>query len=270
LYDPERHRPLASIYVYDPRLAGLVGLAFALFQLGYPEQAVARCREAIDDAERLSHPTGLAYALQHACMLDQLRRDILGAGRRAAALVALAAEHGFAFWHALGVAFEGWALAQQGRAVEGMAQIEDGLSAYRATGSALFVPYLLALQGTTCAAADRAADGQRLLAAAVDTGSANGERWFEAELHRLQGELGSAGGDRAMAEACFIDAMTVARAQSAKLWELRAATSLAGLWAEQSRRAEARELLAPVYNWFTEGFDTPDLREAKALLDALR
>ena len=111
---------------------------------------------------------------------DQVRRDILGAGRRAAALVALAAEHGFAFWHALGVAFEGWALAQQGRAVEGMAQIEDGLSAYRATGSALFVPYLLALQGTTCAAADRAADGQRLLAAAVDTGSANGERWFEA------------------------------------------------------------------------------------------
>ena len=127
LYDPERHRPLASVYVYDPRLAGLVGLAFALFQLGYPEQAVARCREAVDDAERLSHPTGLAYALQHACMLDQIRRDVLGVGRRAAALVALAAEHGFAFWHALGVAFEGWALAQQGRAVEGIAQIEDGL-----------------------------------------------------------------------------------------------------------------------------------------------
>ena len=232
LYDPERHRPLASVYAYDPRLAGLAGLAFALFQLGYPEQAVARCREAVDDAERLSHPAGLAYALYHACMLDQVRRDIPGVRQRAAALVALAAEHGFALWQAMGVVFDGWALAEQGRAVEGIAQIEDGLGAYRATGAALFVPYFLALLGTTHGAAGRAAEGQRLLAEALDAGSASGERWFEAELHRLKGELlRLAGGDRAMAEACFIRAMAVAREQSAKLWELRAATSLARLLA---------------------------------------
>jgi predicted ATPase/class 3 adenylate cyclase len=270
LYDPEQHRSLASVYVYDPRLAGLAGLAFALFQLGFPEQAVARCREAVDDAERLSHPAGLAYALQHACMLDQVRGDALGVGQHAAALVALAAEHGFPLWHALGVAFEGWALAQQGRVAEGIAQIEAGLHAYQATGSALFVPYFLALQGTMCAAAGRAAEGQRLFAAAEQTECASGERWFEAELYRLKGELlVSAAGDRATAEACFIHAMAVAREQSAKLWELRTATSLARLWAEDSRRAEARELLAPVYGWFMEGFDTPDLREAKALLDVL-
>jgi class 3 adenylate cyclase/predicted ATPase len=269
LYDPERHRPLASIYVYDPRLAGLAGLAFALFQLGYPEQALARCREAVGDAERLSHPAGLAYVLQQACMLDQIRRDALSVGRRAAASIALAGEHGFALWHALGVALDGWAIAQQGRAVEGIAQIKDGLHAYRATGSALFVPYLLALLGTTCAAAGRAAEGQRLLAEALDAVSATGERWFEAELHRLKGELLGLGGDQATAEACFIDALGVAREQSAKLWELRAATSLARLWAEQRRRADARELLAPAYDWFIEGLDTPDLREAKALLNAL-
>jgi predicted ATPase len=132
-----------------------------------------------------------------------------------------------------------------------------------------FVPYLLALLGTTCAAAGRAAEGQRLLAEALDAVSATGERWFEAELHRLKGELLGLGGDQATAEACFIDALGVAREQSAKLWELRAATSLARLWAEQRRRADARELLAPAYDWFIEGLDTPDLREAKALLNAL-
>jgi predicted ATPase/class 3 adenylate cyclase len=271
LYDPERHQPLASVYVYDPRLTGLAGLAFALFQLGYPEQAALRCREAVDNAKRLSHPAGLAYALQHACMLDQIRRDIRGVEQHAAALVALAAEQGFPLWHALGVAFDGWALAQQGRAVEGIGQIEAGLHAYRATGSALFLPYFLALQGTTCAAAGQAAEGQRLLAEAEHAGRATGERWFEAEAHRLQGDLlGSGAGDRATAEACLIHAIAVARGQSAKLWELRAATSLARLWAEASRRAEARELLAPVFGWFTEGFAAPDLQEAKALLDALK
>jgi hypothetical protein len=149
LYDLERQRSLASVYAYDPRLAGLAGLAFALSQLGYPEQALARCREAVDDAERLSHPTGLAYALHHACMLDQVRRDALGVRQRAAALIALAAEHGFALWQAAGVVFDGWALAERGRAAEGIARIEDGLDAYRATGAGLFVPYFLALLGMT-------------------------------------------------------------------------------------------------------------------------
>ena len=170
LYDPERHRCLASVYAYDPRLAGLAGLAFALFQLGYPEQAVARRREALDDAARLSHPAGLAYALHHACMLDQVRRDAPAVRQRAAALVALSAEHGLALWQAAGTVLDGWALAEGGRALEGIARIEGGLGAYRATGAGLFVPYFLALLGTTRAAAGDAAAGQRLLAEALAAG----------------------------------------------------------------------------------------------------
>jgi predicted ATPase len=271
LYDPERHRSLAAVYAYDPRLAGLAGLAFALFQLGYPDQAVARCREAVDDAERLSHPFGLAYALHHACMLDQIRREIPQLRQRTAELVALAAEHGFALWQAAGAVLAGWVLAQEGRAAEGIARIEDGLEAYRATGAGLFVPYFLALLGTAHGAAGEGAEGQRLLAEALDAGRASGERWFEAELYRLQGELSLADGDRAAAEACFLSAIAfAARERAAKLWELRAATSLARLWREQGRRAEASDLLAPIYAWFTEGPATADLREAKALLDELR
>jgi class 3 adenylate cyclase/predicted ATPase len=270
LYDPERHRSLASVYAYDLRLAGLAGLAFALFQLGYPEQAVARCREAVDDAEWLSHPAGLAYSLFHACMLDQIRREIPGVRQRAAALVALSAEHGFALWQAAGVAFDGWALAERGRAAEGIARIESGLDSYRATGAGLFVPYFLGILGTAHGAAGRVAEGQRLLADALDAVRASGECWFGPELHRLNGELLSlAGRDRGTAEACFLSAMAVAREQAAKLWELRAATSLARLWAEQGRRTEALDLLAPIYAWFTEGFDTADLKGAEALLDEL-
>jgi predicted ATPase len=270
LYDPERHRSLASLYAYDPRLAGLDGLGFVLFQLGYPEQAVRRCREAIDHAERLLHPASLAYALFHACMLDQVRRDTPGVRQRGSTLYALADEHGFPLWRAWAVAFDGWALAQQGRVMEGIARIEDGIDAYRATGAALFVPYFLALLGTTHGTAGRAVEGQRLLAEALDAANASGEHWFEAELHRLTGEgLRLASGGRATTEACFHRALAVAREQSTKLWELRAATSLARLWAEWGERQKAHDLLAPVYTWFTEGFDSADLKDAKALLDEL-
>ena len=154
--------------------------------------------------------------------------------------------------------------------VEGLARIEDGIEAYRATGAALFVPYSLALLGTTYGVAGRAAEGLRFLAEALDAVNATGEHWFEPELHRLKGELlRLASSDRGATEACFLRAMTIAREQNAKLWELRAATSLAGVWAEQGRRAESHDLLAPLYGWFTEGFDTADLKDAEALLDEL-
>ena len=196
LYNPERHRYLASVYAYDPRLAGLAGLAFALFQLGYPDQAVARCREAVVDAERRSHPAGLAYALHHACMLDQIRGDALGVRQQAASLIALGTEHGFALWQAAGAVFDGWALAERGRAAEGIARIEDGFDAYRATGAGFLVPYCLALVGTTHGAAGRVAEGHRLLAEALEAGRASGERWFEAELYRLQGRAHEVGRSR--------------------------------------------------------------------------
>ena len=152
-----------------------------------------------------------------------------------------------------------------------MARIQAGLDAYRATGAALFVPYSLALLGVVHGAAGRAAEGQRLVAEALDAVNATGERWFEAELHRIEGELlRSAGWDRGTTEARFLRAMAIAREQNAKLWELRAAISLANLWRDQGRRAEAHDLLAPIYGWFSEGFDTPDLKEARALLQELR
>jgi predicted ATPase/class 3 adenylate cyclase len=268
LYDPARHRSLGSVYAYDPRLAGMAGLAFVLFVLGYPEQAVARCREAVDDAGRSSHPAGLAYALYHACMFDQIRRDLPCARQRAAALIALATEHGFAQWQAAGVALDGWALVEHGRAKEGIARIERGIEAWRATGAAIFLPYFLALLGWAHGVAGRAAEGLRLLSEAVDAANRSGEHWFEAESHRLKGELlRLAGSDQGTTEACFLRAMAIAREQSAKLWELRATTSLARLWAEQGRRAESHDLLAPVYGWFTEGSDTADLEDAKALLE---
>ena len=131
------------------------------------------------------------------------------------------------------------------------------------------MPYFLALLGTAHGAAGEAAEGQRLSADALDAGRASGERWFEAELYRLKGELRLADGDQATAEACFHSAIAFAREQSAKLWEFRATTSLARLWADRGKRAEASNLLVPVYGWFTEGFDSPDLRDAKTLLDKL-
>jgi predicted ATPase len=149
--------------------------------------------------------------------------------------------------------------------------IRRGLADYRATGAELFAPYFLALLADAHGRADQAAIGLSLLADALDGVGRTGIRWIEAELHRLQGELRLAlpEPDQSEAEACFLRAITIAREQQAKLWELRAATSVGRLWAEQGRRAEALDLLAPVYGWFTEGFDTTDLIDAKALLDGL-
>jgi predicted ATPase len=251
-------------------LAGLAGLAFVLYSLGYPEQAVARSREAVDDAKRSSHPAGLAYSLHHAYMFDQVRRDVQGVHQRAAALSALAAEHGFAQWEAGGVALEGWALVEDGRATEGIARIEHGIRAWNATGAAVLVPYYLGVLGSTYARVGRAAEALPPLTDAISRVESSEERWFEAELHRRRGEvLLLSRADAIEAETSFLKAIGIAQEQGAKLWELRAATSLARLWRDQGRRAEADHLLAPVYGWFTEGFDTPDLKEAKALLDDL-
>jgi predicted ATPase len=203
---------------YDLWLAGLAGLAFALFQLGYPEQAVVRCREALDAAERLRDPADLAYTLYHACMLDQLRRYAAALERRVSRLHTLVAEQGFAQWRAVGAAFDGWALAERGRTQEGIGRLRAGLDAYRATGAALFVPYVLGPPGTAQGGASRATGGRRLLAEALDIASASGERRFGAELHRLEGELALAEGDRAGFEACLQGALTVAHEQNAIIW----------------------------------------------------
>jgi len=201
------------------------------------------------------------------------------AQERAEAGIALATEHGFTVLLAQGTIFRGWALAEQagepeagqGQREEGIAQMRQGLEVWRATGARVFRPYGLALLAEAHAQIDQIEEGLTLLVEALAVAHDTGERRWEAELYRLKGELllRHAAGHDAEAEGCFHQALDVARQQQTKSLELRAAVSLSRLWQQQGKRIEARALLAPVYGWFSEGFDTADLQEAKALLDAL-
>ncbi len=244
-------------------------LAHCQWHLGRPDRALATTREAQALAERLAHPFSLALTLNHAAVLHQLRRERSGACVQAEAAVALCFEQGFA--HVLGAAMiiQGWVLAEGGDGKAGLARMREGLAAKRSTGAEINVPYYLALIAEAEGKAGRTAEGRRLLAEALMRVGRTGDRWFEAELHRLEGELllQPPEADPARAEVSLHRALAVARGQSTKALELRAANSLARLRRDQGRRAEARDLLAPVYGWFTEGFDTPDFMEAKALLD---
>ena len=187
--------------------------------------------------------------------------------------MALATAQGFAQFAAQATIMRGWVLAAQGQGAAGTAQMRQGLVAYQATGSAQKRPYNLALLADAYGSLGQTAEGLSLLAETLATVDRPGERGWDAELHRLQGELllAQAGARQQVpeAEACLHQALDVARRQQAKSWELRAATSLSRLWQQQGKRAEAHALLAPIYGWFTEGFDTADLQEAKALLEAL-
>jgi predicted ATPase len=191
---------------------------------------------------------------------------------RADAATLLAGEQGIAQWFAGGTILRGRAVAAQGQAVEGIAQIHQGLAAWRAAWAEVLRPSWLALLAEAYAAGNDPAGGLHELAEALVLVETTGEGWYEAELYRLRGELllQHAIAESGEAEACFQQAFTIARRQQAKSWELRAAMSLARLWQQQGKRAEAYERLAPVYGWFTEGFDTADLQEARALLAALR
>jgi predicted ATPase len=260
-----------------------------LWYLGYPDRALATMREALSLAREVAHPFSLAFALDHAAWLHQYRREAAEAGEVAEEDARFSGEQGFPFFLAQGTILRGWALAEQGQDAEGVAEMGQGLAAHEATGALLIRPYWLALLARAHGRSGRAEDGLRMLEEA--SALTHDQHVWEAELHRLRGELllvRPGGGDDAgavpadalrawqageavtQAEICFRHALEVARGQQARSLELRAATSLARLWASRGKHAEARELLAPIYGWFTEGFDTADLREAKALLDALR
>ena len=203
--------------------------------------------------------------------------------------MALAREQGFPYWLALGTTLRGWALVEQGQGEEGIAQIRQGLAAYRATGAELWRSRHLALLAEAYGKAEQAEEGLTALAEALDAVDRTGERMYEAELYRLKGQLTlqkfQVSGStfqvtnpqsltpnpqaEAEAEACFHKAIEIARRQQAKSLELRAVMSLSRLWQQQGKREEARQMLAEVYGWFTEGFDTADLKEAKALLEEL-
>ena len=244
--------------------------ALALWLLGYPEQALQRSHEAITWARQLAQPFSLAFALNWAAWLHQLRREPQAAQDQAEAAMALCTEQGFAQLLAFGRLLRGWALAARQQGEDGIAHIHQGLAAYQATGAAVGRPQQLALLAEAHGQVRQAEAGLAVLTEALTVVGQTGERSYEAELHRLTGQLllVRSEAQHTEAEACFRQALDVARHQQAKSLELRAATSLARLW-QQGKRDDARQLLAEVYGWFKEGFDTADLQEAKALLDAL-
>jgi len=271
----------------DFRVACLSELALALWYLGYPDQALLKSQEALTRARELAHPFSLAYALNWAAVVHQHRREGPTVQRWAEAEVTLATEQGFPNWLAWGTIARGWALAEQGQGEEGIAQIRQGMAACRAAGTEIAWPYILALLAEAHGKVGQAEEGLNVLAEALATVDKTGERHYEAELYRLKGQLTLAQSSvqglassvpspqpptpstQTEAEACFLKAIEIARRQQAKSLELRAVMSLSRLWQQQGKRAEARQMLAEVYNWFTEGFDTKDLQEAKALLAEL-
>jgi predicted ATPase len=245
--------------------------AETLWLQGYPEQALAHLYEALTLAHALSHPYSLGWARCWAAMVYQCRRDVPAVHEQAEAAVALSTAQGFPQWAAWGTSLRGWALAMQGQGEAGMAQVRQGIASFRATGAAVFIPYFYTVLADVCDHLGRTADGLQALVEAHTLVEQHEERWWAAEVSRLRGVLRLRQPETppAEAEAWLQRALDVARRQQAKALELRAATSLSLLWQQQGKRVEARDLLAPIYDWFTEGFDTADLQEAKVLLEAL-
>jgi hypothetical protein len=245
--------------------------AWTLWCLGYPDQALARNHAAVTLAQQVAHPFSLSYALMCAAVFHQFRREGHAAQERAEAAISLATEQGFPYWRAVSALLRGWALVQQGQTKAGIEQIHWDLTALRATGAEAMRPYFLALLAEAYGIMGQPEAGLTALAEALVHVEHTGERYYEAEIHRLKGELllQQSSDNQAEAETCFHHALNIACNQQAKSFELRTATSLARLWHQQGKRQEAYDLLAPVYNWFIEGFDTADLQDAKALLDEL-
>jgi predicted ATPase/class 3 adenylate cyclase len=269
LYDRQQHHQLAFRYGMDLGVWCLAYVAWHHWLLGYPAQALTRSHEALTLAQELSHPHSLASALDYAAFVHCYRREGHATQERAEAGMALASEKGFPQFVALGRIMRGWALAVQGQGDEGIAQLHQGLAAFRAAGAEISRSRDLGLLAEAYGEVGQTEEGLTVLAEALAVVDKTGERYWEAELHRLKGELlRRRASPTEEVEACFQQALTVAQHQHAKSLELRAAVSLARLWQQQGKRAEAHALLAPIYAWFTEGFDTADLQEAKALLDA--
>ena len=265
LYDPQAHRALAVRYGIDLGVLSHSQLARELWYVGFPEQALQHSQAARTLAQEVAHPLSLVFALVVAATVHQGRREVLAAHERAEAAMTLATEQGFAQWLARGTILHGWALALQGQGEVGLAAMRQGLAAELVTGSALWQPYGLGLLAEAYGAGGHPDEGLAALAEALAVMDTTELRYYGAELYRLKGALllQQAIPEAAQAAACFHQALDVARQQQAKSWELRAAMSLARLWQPQGKRAEAHELLAPIYGWFTEGFDTADLQEAE-------
>ena len=290
LYDPQLHHSNARIYTgHDPAVCGRAWGALTAWLQGYPAQALRSSDRAMAMARELGHPFTVAFSLNNAAQLHQLLRVAQATKEQAEAALALAVEGGFPYFSSWGLVLRGWALAKQGQAEEGIAGIRDGLAALRASGAELWRSYGLSLLAEAYASAGRINEGMTALAEALAAVQNNTEHWWEAELYRLKGELllrhqaersgaeqtsprvahGIVDANAAEAQNCFQRAIEIARKQSAKSLELRATASLSRLLDKQGRHDQARTMLAEIYGWFTEGFDTADLKDAKALLNEL-
>ena len=266
LYDPISHRSLGHLH---PLTTSQAYLGNALFCLGFPDQALARSSSAIAESWRLAHPPSLAVSLAVGTRLIALVGDYTLLYEQAGQLVEVATEQGFLMWRAQGTIYRGWAKLKNGDVAEGISLLRSGSAAYRATGPEMWMPHYIALLAAAYEVVGQIEEAATLFDDALHIVERTKERWFEAELNRYKGRLLLRQGDTEAAEKQYGKALSIAKEQEAKLWELRAAASLARLHVDLGRLAEARDLLAPVYGWFTEGFDTPDLKHAKALLEAL-
>ncbi|MEA2647573.1 MAG: hypothetical protein QOG61_8, partial [Candidatus Binataceae bacterium] len=272
LYNRERHRPRGFRHGgVDAKVNCLLYSAWTLWTRGYPDRALERGNECIALAEALAHPFTLTFAQNALAQLHTFRRESRAAQKTAERMMALSTEHGFMFWLAVSRMLRGAAIANQERFEEGIAQMQEGLAGLRDAGAENGRPQNLSLLAETCMKTGRLDDGLSALTAALAAADEQGNRHYEAETHRLKGELLLKRNDCNATEArnCFGRAIEIAQRQSAKSWELRATMSLARLLGKQGRPDEARTMLAHIYDWFTEGFDTADLKDAKALLDAL-
>jgi predicted ATPase len=269
LYDPIPHRALFHQTGTHPKVVAQAYLGIVLFCLGYPDQALARSNAALAEARRFAHPRVLALSLALGALPLSLAGDDTVLGECADQLCAVATEQGFPQWRAEGTIYRGWVKAKNGDVAEGISLLCSGSTAFRATGAELWMPYGFALFARALEIAEKFEDAVTQSDAALEIVEKTGVRWLAAELYRYKGELLLRLGQPDAAEELYLKALTIAEEQGAKLWELRAAASLARLRRDQGRHAEARDLLAPVYSWFTEGFGTPDLKEAKALIEAL-
>jgi predicted ATPase len=291
LYDPEVHREHAFLYGTDPGVACLCYLAATLWIMGFADQAVAKLHEGLELADRGGHSFSRSFAFFFAAMIYQYRREPVTAQKQAEIDIAFCKEEGFVLWLAMATIVRGWTRAEQGRKRDGLAEMREGLAAYRATGARLAHTYIFSLLGEACGTASKLDEGLSVLREALATSADSGERVFEAELYRLKGELilhsrqTIARHDNNPAismnqnppavdlenepEYYFSKAIDIARAQDAKSFQLRAAIGLCRVWKMKGRGDEARGLLGELYNFFTEGHDTQDLRDARQLLDEL-
>jgi predicted ATPase len=269
VYDPILHRSLVHQAGDDPHINSQTFLGIVLLCLGFPDQALARTNAAIAEALRLAHQPSLALSLTYGARLHSLVGDTGALDGRADQLGEVAAEQSFPHWRALGTIYRGWAKITNGNIARGISLLRSGSIAYLSTGAEAWVPHHIALLAAACEIAGQIEEACDLFDDASQIVERTGERWFAAELSRHKGQLLLRQGHTEAAEELYCKALSIAREQEAKLWELRAAASLARLHRDQSRHTEARDLLEPIYGWFTEGFDTADLKEAKALINEL-